>query len=77
MHAGLLYEPLDHRGNFACTRCHLANSEIVQWPTPAYQPDCAGCHFNDYRAGVDKHNGINADRNCGNSGCHSISENEW
>ena len=77
MHTGLAYEPLDHAGNFACTRCHQANSDAVQWPTPAYMPDCAGCHFNDYRPGVDRHNGIAADRNCATSGCHRITEREW
>jgi len=65
------------RWDLACTRCHLANSDAVQWPTPAYMPDCAGCHFNDYRPGVDKHNGIAADRNCASSGCHRITEREW
>jgi hypothetical protein len=54
MHAGLPYEPLDHRGNLACTECHQANSEVVQWPAPAYQPDCAGCHANDFRTGPHK-----------------------
>lgn len=49
MHAGLSYEPLDHRGNLDCTDCHQANSEAVQWPTAAYQPDCAGCHANDFK----------------------------
>ena len=77
MHSGLTYEPLDHQGNFACTECHQANSEVIQWPTPLYQPDCAGCHFTTYRPGVDKHRGIDNDRNCADSGCHSISANEW
>ncbi|NCF15384.1 MAG: hypothetical protein GWP62_08760, partial [Gammaproteobacteria bacterium] len=76
-HVGLTYEPLDHQGNFACTRCHQGNSEPVNWPSPQYQPDCAGCHFPDYRPGVDDHRGIDNDRNCADSGCHSISANEW
>lgn len=77
MHTTLAYEPLDHRGNFACTRCHENNSDTINWPSPGYQPDCAGCHAGDYRAGVDKHNGLNNDRNCASSGCHSMSEGEW
>ena len=77
MHTGLSYEPLDHRGNLACTRCHQSNSEVVNWPTPAYQPDCAGCHANDYRPGVDKHNGLSADRNCARCHEHSISASQW
>ena len=76
-HLGLPYEPLDHSGNLACTDCHQGNSEAVNWPTPIYQPDCAGCHFTDYKPDVDKHQGINNDRNCADSGCHSITDNEW
>ena len=77
MHSGLLFEPLDHRGNLECTRCHRSNSEIVSWTTPAYQPDCAGCHANDYDPGEDDHNGLSLDRNCADSGCHRISDSEW
>jgi hypothetical protein len=77
MHVGLGYEPLDHRANLACTACHQGNSETVNWPAPAYAPDCAGCHFSDYRPGVDKHNGIDADRNCASSGCHRITSSDW
>jgi hypothetical protein len=53
-HRGLAYEPLDHRGNLPCTACHLANSEPVTYTAPAYQPDCAGCHANDYKEGPHK-----------------------
>ena len=76
-HSTLAFEPLDHRGNFDCTECHTGNSEVVAWETPIYQPDCAGCHFDTYRPGVDDHNGIDLDRDCSGSGCHSISDNEW
>jgi predicted CXXCH cytochrome family protein len=76
-HTGLGYEPLDHRGNFACTVCHRSNTEVVSWSSPGYAPNCAGCHAGDYKAGVDKHNGLTRDQNCAQSGCHSISSNEW
>ncbi|MCB1672506.1 MAG: hypothetical protein KDI29_15355, partial [Pseudomonadales bacterium] len=46
--------PGDHRANLACTSCHETNSEIVTWDFPAYAPDCAGCHANDYRSGEHK-----------------------
>ena len=80
-HVGLIYEPLDHSGNFACTQCHQGNSEIVNWPFPVYQPDCAGCHANDFERKGD-HNGgengtVSENRNCGDSGCHNISGREW
>jgi hypothetical protein len=53
-HTGLPYEPLDHRGNLACTECHQGNTETVNWRSPAFQPDCAGCHSNDYESGPHK-----------------------
>jgi hypothetical protein len=76
-HTGLTYEPQDHRDNFACTECHQNNSDVVSWSSPGYQPNCAGCHANDYKAGVDKHNGLTRDQNCASSGCHRISDSEW
>ena len=69
--------PGDHAGNLTCTSCHNGNSATVVWPFPAYQPDCAGCHAGDYKPSVDRHNGLSADSNCGNSGCHSVSSREW
>jgi hypothetical protein len=33
-----------------CRDCHLANSESSAWQFPAYQPDCAACHANDYKS---------------------------
>jgi hypothetical protein len=76
-HTTLIFEPLDHRGNLQCTECHLGNAEPVNWTTPAYIPNCAGCHFNDYKPDKDDHNGIAADQNCASSGCHRISDKEW
>jgi hypothetical protein len=76
-HIGLPYEPLDHRANLACTDCHQSNSETVNWSSPAYMPNCAGCHANDYKAGVDKHNGIAQDQDCAGSGCHRISDEHF
>jgi hypothetical protein len=46
--------PGDHAGNLACTDCHTANSEVIPWPAPAYQPDCAGCHAGEFRSGPHK-----------------------
>ncbi|MES9973538.1 MAG: hypothetical protein ABW094_04705, partial [Candidatus Thiodiazotropha sp.] len=69
--------PGDHRGNFGCNVCHTSNSESVPWPYPTYAGTCAGCHAGDYRTGEDDHNGLSADRNCGQSGCHRVSDREW
>ena len=32
-----------------CVDCHQGNSEAVTWSSPAYRPDCAGCHANNYK----------------------------
>jgi len=32
-----------------CTACHQSNTEQVAWQNAAFQPDCAGCHANDYK----------------------------
>jgi len=32
-----------------CNSCHTTNNEIINWPFAAYQPDCAGCHANDFK----------------------------
>jgi len=31
-----------------------ADAEQVTWTSPAYQPDCAGCHANDFISGPHK-----------------------
>jgi hypothetical protein len=54
MHSGLLYEPLDHRDNLQCIDCHLTNADLINWRFASYQPDCAGCHANDYKSGPHK-----------------------
>jgi hypothetical protein len=76
-HTTLSYEPLDHRGTQDCTECHQSNSATVNWPSPTYQPDCAGCHANDYKHSESKHNGLSADRDCTGSRCHRISDRKW
>jgi hypothetical protein len=53
MHSSPDY-PGDHAANLLCTDCHTTNAEQVTWSSPAYQPDCAGCHANDYKSGPHK-----------------------
>lgn len=43
--------PGDHRGNLSCVDCHTTNTDQATWPSPAYRPDCAGCHANDFEPG--------------------------
>jgi hypothetical protein len=69
--------PGDHAGPPLCTACHTTSSDAATWPFPQYRPDCAGCHAGDYRAGVDRHRGIDRDRNCAESGCHRVSASSW
>lgn len=52
-HTSPLY-PGDHAGGLACTECHLSNSDAVTYTSPSYQPDCAGCHANDFERGPHK-----------------------
>lgn len=87
MHTMLTYEPLDHAGNQECTDCHQSNSDPVMWPSPTYQPSCAGCHANDYRQ--EKHEGPNdtketvaQNQDCAGachqkSSHHRISDGNW
>jgi hypothetical protein len=42
--------PGDHRATVLCLDCHTTNRDAVTWRTPAYQPDCAGCHAGNYRS---------------------------
>lgn len=77
-HAGAAY-PGDHRVNLTCTDCHGGNSQIVTWSAPAYQPDCAACHANDYKQEVDDHlnRTVSENRDCSGSGCHSVRDQEF
>ena len=37
-----------HTSSVTCISCHTTNNEVINWPFAAYQPDCAGCHANDF-----------------------------
>jgi hypothetical protein len=67
--------PGTHAGPPPCTACHTTNADAATWLFPQYRPNCAGCHANDYKASVDRHNGIVADQNCGR--CHRVNSREW
>jgi hypothetical protein len=40
----------DHGSSLGCLACHSSGSQRVVWKFPAQQPDCGGCHANDFRA---------------------------
>jgi len=46
--------PGNHRRNLGCRDCHRSNTEMVDYSSPAYQPDCAGCHASDFKPGPHK-----------------------
>lgn len=39
----------DHGAGVDCMGCHTSNSETVTRSSPAYMPDCAGCHATDFK----------------------------
>ena len=46
--------PGDHGGSLGCSDCHGANTQTFNWPSPGFQPDCAGCHEAEFRPGPHK-----------------------
>lgn len=50
--------PGDHRRSLDCDDCHRSNSETNVWRYPAYQPDCAACHANEYES--DEHKKVDS-----------------
>ena len=42
--------PGRHNGSVTCEDCHTGNTQAATWTSPAYKPDCAGCHANDYES---------------------------
>ena len=74
--------PGDHSGNPPCTACHQTNSQVVTWTAPGYQPDCAGCHANDYAPGEHENRSVSENRNCAgtchkSSPEHSVRDRNW
>ena len=43
---------VDHGTRVSCQQCHTTNTEIATWPFAGFKPDCAGCHFNNFRPGA-------------------------
>lgn len=76
--------PGDHRAALACTACHTGNAQAVPWRFPAYQPDCAGCHADDFKPDSHKKTEVPATvlytvgelRNCSGS-CHRYTDNTF
>ena len=63
------YYPGDHRTTVTCVACHRTNNQVIAWPFPAYQPDCAGCHANIYNPGDHENKSILELQDCAGS-CH-------
>ena len=41
--------PGDHRVALTCKSCHTTSTDAATWRTPAYKPDCAGCHSSKFK----------------------------
>ncbi|NNL06575.1 MAG: hypothetical protein HKO86_02540 [Gammaproteobacteria bacterium] len=52
-----------------CVDCHTTNNQVIAWPFAAYQPDCAGCHADDYIPGPHDGATVSELRDCSGS-CH-------
>ena len=61
--------PGDHRTTVLCVDCHRTNNQVIAWPFPAYQPDCAGCHADDYLPASHDNQSVTLLRDCAGS-CH-------
>jgi hypothetical protein len=64
----------NHGRTISCNRCHQGTPETAAnaWSTPAYKPDCAGCHAGDYKPGEHKNASVSELRNCAGT-CHKSS----
>jgi hypothetical protein len=43
-----------------CSSCHKTNNEVIAWASPAYKPDCAGCHASKF--GANNHTKVSSPR---------------
>ena len=68
--------PGDHRANLGCTRCHTDNDQNISYRWPQYAGTCASCHAGDFDAGEHR-GGLSNNLNCGDSGCHRVSDRNW
>jgi hypothetical protein len=40
---------VNHGPGVSCEGCHVASAQTIAWKFPAFRPNCAGCHVNNYR----------------------------
>jgi hypothetical protein len=40
---------VNHGPAIGCESCHIGNAQTAAWKFPAFRPNCAGCHANQYR----------------------------
>ncbi len=70
--------PGDHRVTLTCRSCHTTNTDAATWRTPAYKPNCAGCHSNKYKTDPHTKYGnvkytVSELRNCSGA-CHTYTD---
>jgi len=74
--------PGDHAARLTCADCHTSNAQTVPWPFPAFAPDCAGCHAQDYKPSAHQNASVSQNRDCAGT-CHqsrpehSVRSREW
>jgi len=74
--------PGDHRRAPTCTACHgsIVTTPFV-YPSPTYAPFCAACHAGNFSRQSDHIGGSNGtveqNKNCGSSGCHSVTDSSF
>ncbi len=61
--------PGDHRTAVLCVDCHRTNNQVIAWPFPAYQPECAACHADDYKPDAHDNLPVSDVADCSGS-CH-------
>lgn len=75
-HISAFYRP--HNAGVTCYQCHTSRTNVANWPSSTYKPDCAGCHATRYKAGSHKKYGsvlytVSELRNCAGS-CHEYTD---
>ncbi|OGI40985.1 MAG: hypothetical protein A2140_02285 [Candidatus Muproteobacteria bacterium RBG_16_62_13] len=67
-----------HNSGAQCYDCHTSHTNVANWPSSTYKPDCAGCHATKYKPDKHKKYGsvlytVSELRNCAGS-CHEYTD---
>lgn len=81
-HISAFYKP--HNAGVTCYQCHTTRTNVANWPSSTYKPDCAGCHATRYKPDEHKKTEVPTKilytvselRNCAGS-CHIYTDNTF